>query len=154
MEEIDVGHALQHLAGEVRRRAHARRRVVKPPRILPGKPDQFGNRLRGHRGVNHEQESRRSQQRRRRKIPYQVKRRPGVQARIDGENRRAEQPGITIRGGFGRDVGCIGAPTARAWIHDHLLAPRVRQFLPHQPGHQILPRSDHDAHGPGWVGLS
>ncbi len=127
--ERDAGAALEHLAGQMRRRAGAR--GAERPRRRAGfrQGEELGQRLRGHGRMRHEQQSCVAELGDRREVAQRVERQLRDQVRIDDQRAvEAEQQRVAVGRRRGHRLRADGAAGAGPVVDDHLLAePRAER---------------------------
>jgi hypothetical protein len=158
MHEVDPGHHLEQLAGQMKSRAVAARRHGDLARIGFGERDQLGHGLRRNRGVDHKHERHLDRARDRSEIADDVEVELLVERRIDGSGRTDHHEGIAVgrrpHGRFGRDIGAGAGPV----LDGEGLAELLRQRLRHQPRGDVdrarRRKADEDSHRPrGGISL-
>ena len=114
MEEVDTGHHLEQLAGEMLRGPVAGRAVVDLARICFRVGDEFGNRLRRKRRTYRHDVGKSNDAGNRREVADEIEAEFFVERRIDRVHRAAQQQCVTVRGctndRFGRYIAARAGP--------------------------------------------
>ncbi|MDT4838576.1 hypothetical protein FQZ97_723360 [compost metagenome] len=129
MRDKGLGLDLEQLARQVVRRAIAGRAIVELARVLRGVGNQFLQRVGLHaRGIDHHHLRRLGDHGDRDEILLDVVVELLVERRGDGMVRTADEDGIAVRHGLGRDAGTDRAAGAAAVVDHELLAQLLGQL--------------------------
>jgi hypothetical protein len=132
MDHFHPGHALEYLRREMVRAADAGRAVPQGIGLGLGERDELLRILDRHRWMAHHDARHLCEVGDKREVPEQIEVELGIQRRIDCVGDRRHEQRVAIGRRFRRHFSRnIGAGT-RAVLDDHLLAPRLVQFLPHR----------------------
>ena len=136
VHQIGAGHGLEHLGGEMRRGAGARRRIVDAARLRLGVGDELLEVGHRQRRVHHQHQRDRGQLGDRREILDRVVGRL-LQAGVDRERDGGDQQGVAVGRGLGHDGGADRAAAARPVVDHGGLAPVVVHALRDQPRDRV-----------------
>ena len=129
VDHVDAGDGGEQGAAEVGDAAGAGRTVVDASRLAPGVGNEFLDRFRGHRGMDHHHVGLARGLRDRRQVPEQVVRQLGVEPHVDRMARGDHGDRVAVRGRLGRDVHADSAVGAGPIVGDDRLPPALAQFL-------------------------
>jgi hypothetical protein len=157
VHEVDAGHRLEPLAGEVTDRADAGRRHGDLARTGLGERDQLGDGLCRQRGMREHDLRLPLDAGDRRDVAEEDERQLVVERRVDGARHADHQQRVAVgrrlHDGLGRDVGAGAGPVLD---DDRLPQPR-RQPLPDDAGRDVgraaRGEPDDEAHRPRRIGL-
>ncbi len=125
--DVDAGHRLEQLGGEMRRRTGRTRRIVQLAGPRFGERDQLLHRLDRQRRIDHDQIRRARYQYQRREVFHRVPRQIALQKRCQPERTAGDQQRVSIGRGARHDLAQYHA--ARPVLDDDLLLERAGQRL-------------------------
>jgi hypothetical protein len=138
MGEVDAGHLLEHLHGQMMLAAVADRAIEQGRLGGAGKLDEGAEIDRPELGIGRQQQRIRHQARDRGQVLERIDRHLGIEVRIDAEQRaRPHQQGVAVRIGAGHQLAGEIAVRARPILHHDRLAEACRQRHTHGARHQI-----------------
>src|SRR5262249_51439829 len=158
VEQVDPGHALEHLRGEVRLRAAARGAVLQRAGLALGERDQL---LRGRGGpprVDDQQRRQVDEVGDEGEVPKRVERQARIDRRIDGVRAdRVDEQRVRVAFLLRDELAGDVAGGARAVLRDDLLSPFLGELLRERPRQDVRGaarrKGDDDAHGARREGL-
>ncbi len=129
VHDVDVGAALEQLAGKVRERAGAGRGVAELAGLRLGEAHELGECLHRQLPRRHEHERRAADHADRREIPERVERQPRGQRLARGMGGGVGKPErVSVRRRLGDHIGADDRAAADAVVHHDLLAEPVPHF--------------------------
>ena len=146
VHQIDAGHLLEQLAGDMQRRRIAARRHVDLAGIGFRIGDELGHGLRRKRRMNLHHQRNAADQRHRHGVAHEAEAEIVEQRRIDAVRRHAEQQRVTVRRRAHDRFGCDVSARARPVVDHDRLADPVRQPLADHAGDDVRRAAGADLH--------